>query len=246
MKALSAKIELRREQGASVAADDYSERTQLEAMIVEIADNERQRLSADLHDGLGQELTGISLMLRSLARRTNPMAVHISQELDEIIRLVNHAIQCVRKSAFEISPMRLERGGLLSALENLAGRSRDNYGVDVRLRIIIRSPPHIDDFTATQLYLIAQEAIHNAVKHGHAHSVTVKLRANRTRLYLSIADDGVGIACNSARGAGVGLRIMKYRAAMIGGMMRIKRPPTGGTRLRCVCPQQADEASSRS
>jgi signal transduction histidine kinase len=231
MKALSAKIELRGEQGASVAIDDSSERKQLEAMFVEIADNERQRLSADLHDGLGQELTGISLMLRSLARRTSPMAIQISHELDEIIRLVNHAILCVRKSAFDISPMRLERGGLPSALECLAGRTRDNYEVDVRLRFIIRSPPRIGDFTATHLYLIAQEAIHNAVKHGHAHSVIVKLRSKRTRLYLSIVDDGVGIAGNSERGAGMGLRIMKYRAAMIGGILRIKRLPNGGTRL---------------
>jgi signal transduction histidine kinase len=230
--------------GKGLAVDGSTELKQLEAMIVEIADHQRQRLSADLHDKLGQELTGISLMLRGLARRTRSIATHVSEELDEIIRLMNCAIQCVRTLAFDISPMKLERGRLLSALESLAARSRDNYGVDVRLRLMIRSAPHIDDFTATHLYLIVQEAISNAVKHGHAHLVVVKLRTNRTRLYLSITDDGVGIADSPARGTGMGLKIMEYRAGMIGGVVQIKRLPNGGTRVRGICPQRIAEASS--
>jgi signal transduction histidine kinase len=244
MKKQSAEIELSGKKAASVAMDGYTERKQLEAMIVEIADHERRRLSADLHDGLGQELTGIGLMLHSLVRRGNSAAIHVSQELEEIVRLVDRAIQHVRAVAFEISPIRLESGRLLSALESLASRHRDNYGLDVRLRLMICSPSRIDDFAATHLYLIAQEAIHNAVKHGHANSVLVALRSNRTGLCLSITDNGVGIADGPARGAGMGLKIMEYRIAMIGGVMQIKGLPIGGTRLRAVCPHRIGGARS--
>lgn len=221
------------------AVGGYTERKRLEVMIVEIADHQRQRLSADLHDGPGQELTGISLMLRSLAQRTRPTEAHVSQELEEITRLVDHVIQSVRTLAFDISPLSLECSRLLSALEGLVTRSHGNYGVDVRLRLVIRSPLQFDDFTATHLYLIAQEAINNAVKHGHAHSVIVKLRITRTRLYLSITDDGVGIADGSARGAGLGLKIMEYRTAMIGGVMQIKRLPNGDTAIRLTSRNDA-------
>jgi signal transduction histidine kinase len=234
MNVRSAEAESSGEKGTSVAANDSSARKELEANAVEIADYQRLRLSADLHDGLGQELTGISLMLRSLEQRTAPAALHVAHELNEIIGLVNHAIQSVRKLAFNISPVRLERGRLLPALESLADWFRNSYGIDVRLRLMLRSPLRIDDSTATHLYLIAQEAINNAVKHGHARSVAVKLRTGRTLVYLSITDDGVGIADNSARGAGMGLKIMKYRTAMIGGVMQIERRLNGGTQLRCL------------
>jgi nitrate/nitrite-specific signal transduction histidine kinase len=112
-----------------------------------------------------------------------------------------------------------------------------SYSVDVRLSLSVRSPLLIGESAAAHLYLIVQEAINNAVKHGRARSITVTVRTNRARLSLSIADDGVGIAENPARGAGMGLRLMEYRCAVIGGVMKIKRLPDGGTRIRCVCQQ---------
>lgn len=238
---LSAGIELSGENKILVVVQDVSERKQLEAQIIEIANRERRRLAGDLHDGLGQELTGISLMLRSLAKRTGVAAAHSAPELDEIIALVNHAIQSTRKMALGISPVTLQRGGLLAALETLTAWSRDSYSIDVRLRPMVRWPLLIDESTATHLYLIAQEAINNAAKHGRARSVVVTLRISRALVYLSIADDGVGIADVPVRGAGMGLKIMEYRSNMIGGAVQIKRPPAGGTRIRCVCPHLATE-----
>jgi PAS domain S-box-containing protein len=239
---LSANIQLGGEKRILVVVQDVSERKQLESEIIEIANRERRRLGGDLHDGLGQELTGISLMLRSLTKRAGSAAFHAAPELDEIIALVNHAIQSTRKMALGISPVTLERGGLLSALENLTGWSRDSYGIDVRLRLMLRCPLLIDEAAATHLYLIAQEAINNAVKHGHARSVVVTLRANKTIIYLSITDNGVGIADTQPRGTGMGLKIMEYRATMVGGVVRIERLPNGGTRIRSVCPHVAAAA----
>jgi PAS domain S-box-containing protein len=236
---LSAEIELSGERKILVVVQDVSERKQLESEIIEIANGERRRLGADLHDGLGQELTGISLMLRSLAKRAALAAFDAAPDLNEIIALVNHAIQSARKMALGISPVTLERGGLLPALQTLIGWSRDNYHVDVRLRMSLRSPLLIGESAAAHLYLIVQEAINNAVRHGRARSITVTLRTGPALVFLSITDDGVGIADSPARGSGMGLKLMEYRAAVIGGVMGIKRLPDGGTRIRSVCPQDA-------
>jgi two-component system CheB/CheR fusion protein len=239
---LSAQIELSGEKRILFVVQDVSERKQLESEIVEIANRERRRLGADLHDGLGQELTGISLMLRSLAKRTGLAAADCAPELDEIITLVNHAIQSARKMALGISPVTLERGGLLPALQTLIGWSRSSYNVDVRLALSIRSALRIGESAAAHLYLIVQEAINNAVKHGRARSIAVTLRSNRALVSLSIVDDGVGITENPARGAGMGLKLMEYRSAVIGGVIKIKRLPGGGTRIHSVCPQDGGAA----
>jgi two-component system, LuxR family, sensor kinase FixL len=239
---LSAEIELSGEKRILFVVQDVSERKQLESEIIEIANQERRRLGADLHDGLGQELTGISLMLRSLAKRTGRAAADCAPELDEIITLVNHAIQSARKMALGISPVTLERGGLLPALQTLIGWSRSSYNVDVRLALSIRSALRIGESAAAHLYLIVQEAINNAVKHGRARSIAVTLRSNRALVSLSIVDDGVGITENPARGAGMGLKLMEYRSAVIGGVMKIKRLPGGGTRIHSVCPQDGGAA----
>jgi PAS domain S-box-containing protein len=245
-EALSAQIELSGENKILVVVQDVSERKQLESEIIEIANRERRRLAGDLHDGLGQELTGISLMLRSLAKRTAVTVPNSAPELNEIIALVNHAIQSTRKMALGISPVTLQRGGLLSALETLTGWSRDSYGIDVRLRLMVRWPLLIDESTATHLYLIAQEAINNAAKHGRARSVAVALRINRTLVYLSITDDGVGMTEAAPRGAGMGLKIMQYRSTMIGGAVRFESPAAGGTRIRCICPHRAGSLNPKS
>jgi two-component system CheB/CheR fusion protein len=219
-----------------VVIQDVSERKRLECQIIEVANRERRRQSSDLHDGLGQELTGISLMLRSLATRLGA-AAEVPPELDEIIGLVNHAIQSARTMALGLSPVIRADGGLQSALATLAGWARANYHIDVRLRLLTPAVLGIDDAAATHLYLIAQEAINNAVKHGRARTVSIALRANDRVLSLTVADDGVGIDDNPVHTTGMGLNIMQYRAGMIGGSLRIVQPKQGGTRVRCVCPQ---------
>ena len=181
-------------------------------------------------------------MLRSLAKRAAVAAFDEAPELNEIITLVNHAIQSSRKMALGISPVTLERGGLLPALQTLITWSRDSYNIGVTLRLAVRSPLLIGESAAAHLYLIVQEAINNAVRHGRARSILVTLRTNRMFVSVSILDDGDGIADSAARGAGMGLKLMQYRAALIGGVVRIKRLPEGGTRIHSVCPQAAGSA----
>jgi two-component system CheB/CheR fusion protein len=239
---LSADVEMSGEKKVLVVVQDVSERKELESEIVEIANEERRRLGADLHDGLGQELTGISLMLRSHAKRAAVAEFEATPEINEIISLVNHAIQSARKMALGISPVTLERGGLLPALQTLVVWSRDNYGVDVQLQPSIPSPLLIGEAASAHLYLIVQEAISNAVRHGQARCIVVTLRGNRRLLALSIKDDGIGIAARKGRGNGMGLKLMEHRAAVVGGVMRIRRMPNGGTRIHIVCPLDAGAA----
>jgi PAS domain S-box-containing protein len=239
---LSAEIAVSGEKRILIVVQDISERKQLESEIIEITNRERRRLGADLHDGLGQELTGISLMLRSFSKRGGAAAIEGAPLLDEIISLVNHAIQSARKMALGISPVTLERGGLLPALQALIGWSRNSFHIAVRLQLSLRAPLLLGDSASAHLYLIAQEAINNAVKHGRARSIAVSLRANRSVVSLSITDDGVGIAKDTRRRGGMGLKLMEYRAAVIGGVIKVKRLPCGGTRVHSVCPQAAGAA----
>jgi PAS domain S-box-containing protein len=218
---------------------DVRERKQLEKEITEIAHRERRRIGSDLHDGLGQELTGISLLLRSLAQRTKSNQQPGAGELDEIIGLVNHAIQTTRTMAMGMSPVTLERGGILSALVNLAAWTRSTLGCEVRLRRALRHPIALDEANATHLYLIAQEAILNAVKHGDARSILVTMSTTHDVVSLVISDDGVGIASQPRMGPGMGLKIMEYRASVMGGSLQIKQRKGGGTRVHCVCPRSA-------
>jgi signal transduction histidine kinase len=187
---VAAEVDVSGEKKILIVVQDVSQRKQLESEIVEIANQERRRLGADLHDGLGQELTGISLMLRGLAKRNAATGFDSAPQLDEIIALVNHAIQSARKMALGISPVTLERGGLLPALQTLVVWSRNSYNVDVRLRLSVRAPLQIGESAAAHLYLIAQEAINNAVRHGRARAIAVTLRSNRALAALAITDDG--------------------------------------------------------
>ena len=215
---------------------DVSERKQLEREILDISNRERRQLGNDLHDGLGQELTGVALMLRSVAtqlRRDSPTA---APQIDEIVGLVNHAIASTRAMAHGLMPVTLDHGGLGSALAELTSRARVSYGIEVRFRRSIPADLQIDENTANNLYRITQEAINNSIRHGHPGTVLVNLRAHAGKLELSVNDDGVGFVDGPDRIGGMGLKIMKYRAQVIGGTIKIEPRRSGGTRVKCVCP----------
>jgi len=237
---LTGSIEVSGAKKTLYVVQDVSERKQLEKEITESTHRERRRLGSDLHDGLGQELTGIALLLRSIARGIAPGDGEPRPDLDDIIGLVNHAIQTSRTIAMGLSPVTLERGGIAAALGTLAAWSRSTLGCEVRLRYSTDSNTGIDEAGATHLYFIAQEAILNAVKHGRASSILVSLSTAEQLINLVISDDGIGIGAvpgsGAAPGRGMGLKIMQYRAGVLGGSLQVKRRKGGGTRVHCICP----------
>jgi PAS domain S-box-containing protein len=218
-----------------LVVQDVSERKQLEREVLDIANRERHRLGTDLHDGLGQELTGVALMLRTVATHLGHEAPAAVPRIDGIVRLVNHAIESTRAMARGLAPVSIDQGGLGSALEELASRSRAAYGVQVRLRRMIPADLQISENTANHLYRITQEAISNAIRHGRAASVLVTLRERSGQLELSVSDDGAGFDVGRTHSHGMGLKIMKYRARMIGGTIEVRRRRPIGTRVKCVC-----------
>ena len=233
---------------------DVSERKQLERAILQAVSREQYRIGNDLHDGLGQELTGIALMLRGLAGRLNSEYPSILPEIEGITRLVNSSIESTRALARGLSPVNLERGGLSDALEGLAMHASELYGVKVTFTHRVKTVRPLSTELANHLYRIAQEAVRNAAHHGRARSIRLHLHGARAKVRLTVTDDGVGMPVDAVDAPGMGLKIMRYRARILGGEVRFERgdaPVAGqggkGTRIVCECPLEpaADTAKPR-
>ena len=216
----------------SISVTDITERKRLEQEILDVSSRERQSIGRDLHDGLGQELTGIALMLRSLATRFQHDCTEGVAGINEVVGLVNQSIETARSLARGLLPVGTESGGLPFALRELAARSRDLYGLTVNFRAEIWPEITLSETSASHLYRIAQEALTNAARHGRAAKVDILLMANRNTFLLRITDDGVGIASPDKPVAGMGLKIMRYRAGMIGAKIEITAGVPKGTVVR--------------
>ncbi len=216
----------------SISMRDITERKRLEQEILDVSGRERQSIGRDLHDGLGQELTGVALMLRGLATRIQTRFPEAVENVNEIVGLVNQSIDSARALARGLLPVRTESGGLTFALRALAERGRDLYGLDVSFRDSVAPQMVFDEADASHLYRIAQEALTNAARHGHATRVDIGLQVSTRWFSLTISDDGVGIAPGAQATNGMGLKIMKYRAGMIGARFKIEPNVPHGTRVR--------------
>jgi two-component system sensor kinase FixL len=222
---------------------DVSERKQLERAILQAVNREQYRIGNDLHDGLGQELTGIALMLRGVAGRLSTEYPRILPDIESITRLVNNAIESTRALARGLSPVNLERGGLMDALEGLAMQAGEVYGVNARFTRRLQSARPLSAEVANHLYRVAQEAVRNAVRHGRARSIRLHLASARAKVSLSITDDGVGMPAEAVDSAGMGLKIMQYRARILGGEVRFEKARPSGTRVTCDVPTEPTKAA---
>lgn len=224
---------------------DVSERKLLERAILEVVNREQYRIGNDLHDGLGQELTGIALMLRGLGGRLAAEYPPILPEIEGITRLVNNAIESTRALARGLSPVNLERGGLQDALEGLAMHASDLYGVPTVFTRRLAGNRALSAEVANHLYRIAQEAVRNAVRHGEARSIRLHLSSVRAKVRLSITDDGIGLPPGAIDASGMGLKIMRYRARILGGDVRFETAEPKGTRVVCECPMEVGRVRVR-
>jgi PAS domain S-box-containing protein len=202
--------------GISISMRDITERKRLEQEILDVAGRERQSIGRDLHDGLGQELTGVALMLRGLSSRIHQRCPDVVENVNEIVGHVNQSIETARALARGLLPVGAETGGLTSALKALAARSRDAHGLEVTFRSEVCPGFSLSEANASHLYRITQEALTNAARHGRATRVEISLIATEKAFTLRITDNGVGLVRAAPSAAGMGLKIMKYRADMIG------------------------------
>jgi PAS domain S-box-containing protein len=213
---------------------DVTQERRLERQIVEAAAREQRRLSSDLHDGLGQELTGVALMLRSIAGGLVEGARPAQVQLDEIIGLVNHAIESARVLARGLAPVSSEQGGLPGALRTLADSLSATRGLTVRFSNALAGPCRLSDEAATHLFRIAQEAVANALHHAQATEVCIALAETAGELQLEIRDNGKGFPEGGGASPGMGIQTMHFRAEVLRGTLEINSG--NGVTVRCRVP----------
>ena len=218
---------------------DVTERRGLEREILEIAAREQLRIGSDLHDGLGQDLTGVALMLRSVVAQLRKENSTARTDVEDIISLVNGAIESTRAMARGLAPVGADRGGLIAGLQSMAVRGMERYGVRAHFNTSLKEPLTLDDGAATHLYRIAQEAFTNAIRHGRVTQVTIELATAEGTLTLSVQDNGRGFDERNASNNGMGMKLMRYRAQMLGGDVAIANNKGGGVIVRCTCPHRA-------
>ena len=218
-----------------VTGIDITEREQLERALLEISAREQRRIGQDLHDGLGQHLTGIAFMAKVHESKLAEKQVTDAADAAKIVKLVNEAIHKTRELARGLLPVVSDAQGLMSALQLWAGEVEDLFGISCRFECETAVLIH-DDAMATHLYHIAQEAVNNAIKHGQARNILIRLSAENGWGTLLINDDGTGIRENHPSNHGRGLHIMSYRAGMIGGRLDVRPSPPHGTCVTCMFP----------
>ena len=219
---------------------DITERKQLEKAILEISAREQRRIGQDLHDGLGQHLTGIAFMTKVQEQKLKEHHLPYAADAAKIVKLVNEAINKTRELAKGLTPVVSESHGLMTALQQLSAEIEDVFGVSCRLRC--ESPVLIHDVNmATHLYHISQEALSNAVKHGKPQNIEISLTESGGRGMLEIRDDGSGCRKIPQNSSGMGHHIMSHRAKMIGGTLDIEACVPHGTVVTCVFPMGSNE-----
>jgi len=215
---------------------DVTLRNTLENELLDAANREQQHLAFDLHDGLGQQLTGISLLLSSIRSRVRGAPADVMSDLELIGELVSKSINDTRLIAASMSPVTVERAGISGALKTLRDKAEGIYRLKAHLSIDTWPDADIDPYVANHIYRIVQEAVGNVARHARASSVFIEARAVGANLSITVSDDGCGIPETAQHAAGLGLRSMRYRAERISGSVHIERRVPQGTQLRLLCP----------
>ncbi len=208
---------------------DITERKRMESEVLHIAEREQQRIGQDLHDGLGQMLTGAAMIAKAIAQRLKKKSKLLSADAEQLASILNEAISQARQLARGLQPLDAP-DELPTALRELGFRTESIPGIACRIRADAL-PNTCTLLAATHLYRIAQEAVNNAVRHGRAKNIEISSKTLGTAVRLTIRDDGAGFS--EPRGRGLGLRIMDYRARVIGGRLDIRSSPGAGTAVVC-------------
>jgi signal transduction histidine kinase len=235
LKSFHQVLETRIHQRTAALSNEMEARAKLEKEVTEVTERERRRIGHDLHDTLCQHLTATSLSLQVLSSELADASLPQARDADASIDLIEQAIDLTRKLAKGLFPLELEGQGLTGALQELCRSTADRCLV----RCEFSGDPQtdtLDSTTATYLYRIAQEAVTNAVRHGHVSRVNVSLSRLHADLILSISDDGVGLPGFMPEDHGLGLRIMASRAGMIGATFSVSNKPEGGVIVVCGLP----------
>jgi len=210
------------------------ERRRLEKELLDITEQERQRLGIDLHDDLGQQLMGLSFMVKGLEQKLEDESPSRAAEAQKIHTLVCKIIRHAHDLALDLTS-ELEGDSLPAALRQLAARVKNLFSVECHVESEGGSAP-LPPAVAAHLYKIAQEALTNAVKHGKARRTAVRYIQEPQQIHLSIWNDGVPFQPEASHNGRMGLRIMSYRAHVVGGSLEVTSDEKEGTKVVCLLP----------
>jgi PAS domain S-box-containing protein len=222
---------------------DLSQRRALEEELLMIAGEEQQRIGQDLHDETGQELTALLLLadtlVEEIAAGTLPDVRIATRVRDGVRRALNQ----VRGFARGLMPVEVDAEGLQAALADFAVSISDLHKVQCTFECPV--PVYVNDNKiATHLYRIAQEATTNAIKHARPRRVVMSLAERDHEILLRVVDDGRGISHVPINSKGLGLRIMRHRANLIGARLTVAPAAERGTELVCTLPRGTNHATS--
>ncbi len=213
-----------------------------ERELLEAACRERHRLGNELHEGLGQDLTGISMLVQNLASAVKRGEPEVPRLFDEVSSLVRRTISFTRDLASWFSPIEVSRGSLSVAFERLAKDAASRWGIEV----FSHSQPAeilVPEFTAEHLYRIVYEAIVNASRHSGCSYVAVELQMNLDGLTLVVSDDRDAAAAAAGAADGLGMNMINHRIRLLGGSLHLDTPAGGGAHLSIHVPTLQGHAS---
>jgi len=212
-----------------------AERRRLEYELLEITEKERRRIGLDLHDDLGQQLSGLALMTKGLQLKLAKRRARETSDAARIHGLIQQAMSHARNLARDLATLDLKADDLPAALDGLAKHATGLFKISCRFESDGNIPP-LEANVASQLYKITQEAVTNAIKHAKPKAVSISLANGADRLVLTIRNDGLPFPNLESPSTGMGLRIMNYRANLIGASLEIKGEGPRGTRVMCSFP----------
>ncbi len=234
VKSLSEKLKERAEKLETAnlqLRQEMRKRRHLEEQILSISEAEQRRLGQDLHDDLGQQLTGMSMLSKSLASDLASEEHARAKQAVDLAALLQASIRTARTLAKGFYPIELMQGGFIVALKDLAQGVQLVSGV--RCKVRHDEAFQVNSGHALHLYRIVQEALNNAVKHGRPTRIVIECSVARGVPTLTVTDDGVGLKKIQSKSRGMGLHLFNYRARLIGAKIEVQNANGGGCRVTC-------------
>jgi PAS domain S-box-containing protein len=221
--------------GFMMVARDITQQKRLEKEVLDISAIEQRRIGFNLHDGLAQHLTGIAYRAKTMEDALAPVDAIQAAAARKIVDLINEAIKQTRQLAHSLDPTEVEANGLIAALKKLSEETSEVFPVKCRFTCAESQLP-LAPQTNLALFRIAQEAVHNAIVRGGAEQIELELTLANGRVTLAIRDNGRGFNPSKQSGAGMGLRLMQYRAHSINAAFQLTSHPGAGTVVQCSAP----------
>jgi signal transduction histidine kinase len=209
------------------------ERERMTAEMADLAWREQRELLHTLHDTLGQTLTAVSVLSSALGNRLERTDATAAATARQVVEQATLALEQVRRLSRGMFPVDVESRDMMTALRELAAATGSIHKVRVDVDGDVLDA-RLENRVVTHLYRIAQEAVTNAVKHAMADAIRIEVKSGRGMTRLRVSDNGVGIPSNGDRHEGLGLRVMRQRAASIRATLTIRANPSGGTSVTCT------------